>query len=148
MAYADATLTEWRDAVFGAFDTYFTTLHSDVPIAWANKPFDPKTLGIADTDAWVLVSLLGSAGGDISIGSGFSQREGVLTVQIYTRGQASSNRLYSIAEGILQFMATDGQNIGIDGLLRNQRFVESGFDGTWFLGTATCDYVYFTNRAA
>lgn len=147
MASTTTTITEFRDSLFTLFDTQWTALNPTIPIAWPNYDFATDALGILDTDAWINVTLAGDPDGDTQFGSCFSQVFGTITLQVYVRGQHGLDQFYVLGQDLKDFLIQWYPTLD-NGWLRSIRLVEIGFDGTWFVGNATADYTYFTNRAA
>jgi len=148
---SDVTPRTFRDDLLGAFNTYWTALHSDVPIAFPNVVFDPEDVGESDTGAWVRVAIVGSSeGGQIrysnSVARNHWQRNGKITFEVYVREQASTDRIYDLVDDIALFLENPGSDFAV--ISNISAPVELGPDGTWFQVSLSADWLYFTDRAA
>lgn len=144
MALVDATPRTFQDSVLAAFNSFWA---DRTPVAWPNKTFDPDAAfpAPAADDAWVSVTLLGSAEGELDRGSSIYQREGTLSIQLFVRGDSSTDLFTQLQDAALEFLEVRSPDVK-DGFMRNARFQEAGEDGVWYTGTATADWTYFTNR--
>lgn len=137
----------FADAMFGAFNTYWA---GRTEIVWPNKPFDPASIGVAADDAYVKPSIVDTPGSQVPrSGSASPQllsREGFFGVEIFTRGEESTDRANELADDVLVFL--ERPPVTIPGVLLSRRgLLPLGFQGAWYQVNATAAFLYFTDRA-
>jgi len=148
---SDVTPLAFQDSLLGAFKTYFEALYPTIPISYPNKHFDTADAGDDDDATWVRIYILGSNDAGVirysnSVARNHFQRNGFVTVEIYTRQGGSLARPYAVANDILRFFENPGvPNALFSNLSAPQ---ETGPDGSWFQLTVRADWLYFTDRSA
>jgi hypothetical protein len=142
---AGLTPSEFRDALFEAFESYWA---SRTPIAWPNKQFDPDSIGEADNDAYVKPVIQGIPEGQAMIGaSGYFQRTGLIIVNVYTRTGTSTDRAYALADNVLEFFEDPVPDVA-EAIFNRLGIQEFPPGEAWFQVSVTANYLYFTDRGA
>lgn len=145
------SLKDFGNELYGSFDTYWTQVRPEVPVAYPNRVFDPEDVGIEDSGAWVrLYSLAtsdetGNARFGRSSDPAVFYRSGILTVEVYIRVGQSTDLAYDLADDVLAWMEKpDMATVFLTNLTGAQ---EVGPDGTWFQIATGATWQYFTDRA-
>jgi len=139
------------DTLFTAFDSYWTALHPDIPIAWPNTEFDPSDLKPGLDDAWVRVFTTGfTDDGHVpvsgSVATNYFRETGRFTIETYVRQGRGTGQVNDLAYAAQGFM--DGARVA-DVIFSNRTAAQHvGGDGAWYQVIQAADWVYFTNRVA
>lgn len=137
-----ATQAEVRDQIFAALEAWRDANLAGMPIAWENVDFDPKT---ADKSTGYLRAVVSFAGGsNIYLGNRSLRRTGTIIVQIFTDQDDGSGRADTVAESIIEFLATlPAGSAGI--FVRDPGVTTAGPDGVWFQQNASATITFDTN---
>lgn len=142
------TPINFRDAVFGAFNTYWA---NRTVVAWPNLAFDPSSLDKSDTTAYVKPAIVDEPEGQqtrtTSVEPHLKSRSGSLGFELFTRGERSEDQSLELGDDLLAFL--DRQHLAIPGLILSRRgMLPIGFQGVWFQRNVTAAFLYFTDRAS
>lgn len=129
------TFTEARDEILTLFRT-----------AWEAQPTPPSLFywDVEQEDPtgeiWARITVRHNIGGNDAIGNRLFVREGVITLQIFTRfgeGLVNADATAKVAVDAFQGKSTPG---GV--WFRNVRYTEIGQDGEWFQSQVLADFEY------
>ncbi len=121
--------TAWDASAFTAAPVLYWDVASDDDLP------DPRT-----TELWSRITVRHEAGRNDSIGNSIFQREGTVTIQIFTRigeGLANADLASKVAVDAYQGQSTPGGC-----WFRNVRMNEIGSDGAWFQVNILADFEY------
>jgi len=153
---AEITPRDALTSIVTAFQTYWATVHPEVPVALPNAPFNPPGTAAgtteADDDAWVRVFGTGfTDAGHVpysgSVQNAFFADRGRITFEVYVRqGQGVGNAL-DLAYAIQGFLDNGARHADV--IFSNRTAPQSvGGDGAWFQVIQAADWLYFNDKVA
>lgn len=136
------TITEARDEMLtlfkDAWEADVTT--AAAPIVWTDAPDDNNVPNPETNDIWCRATVIHTVGRNSAIGNKLFDREGVVTIQIFTRygaGLANNDLACKVALDAFQGKSTSG---GV--WFRNVTLNEIGHDGDWFQSNVLANFEY------
>ena len=137
------TFTEARDEILSLFKTAWDAQAAPIPqLLYWDVTGDPPTGNDSDgdPDPWARITVRHVIGENDAIGGSLFNREGVVTVQIFSpfgTGLQINDNLAKIAVDAFQGKKTAG---GVN--FTNVRLNEIGQDGIWFQSNILADFDY------
>lgn len=132
------TIQQAIDEMFGVFKTSWDTV--GYPVAYPDKFFEIP----ADRTPWARINIQHVIGGQTtlsnSVGNRNFEREGFISIQIFTPVGNGLQLNYTLANMLLNAYEKANSNYGV--WYKNARIQEAGRDGDWQQSNVLIDFCY------
>ena len=144
---AERTVNEIYEATVSAFAADMATNFPNLVLTYDNINFDPENAFATETrdDAFARFNMQHVVGdaGNAGIGNNYFRRNGIITVQVFTRANTGRVRSNAIVDGVLLFF----EKTSVPGIwFRGQSPSEAGNDGSWYQVNVSSEFIYDTLR--